>query len=395
MNRSAPLAAALLALAACNGDAPADPPAAEAPTVDAPTSAAPTGDAAMQAAPSRIPAAVTVSTNEPFWQAAVAGETVTLTGVDSPRRVLRIDSDTVDASGRRVSARDAAGTVRVEISDRACVNDMSGAPFPLSGALTIDGRGPFRGCATPPGYRPPAEPAPELATAIPARFLGLWAADAAGCRVPPASIEWLRVTPEALRFHESLGAVRAVRPLGESAVELDLDFDGEGQQWQATRLLRRTGDVLTLSGADMPPISRTRCATGDEAAAVSNAETSPAAARDVVRRYYAAIDRRDYGTAHALWAAGGQASGQSAAAFANGFARTARTQVRAGAPTNAEGAAGSLFIEVPVEVEATLDDGTRQRFAGRYVLRRVNDVAGASADQLRWRIASASLQPVP
>ena len=386
------LAAALAVLAACDAEPPAEPAAGEAPAAaDATAPAA----AAADAAPSRLPAAVTVATNEPFWQAAIAGTTVTLTGVDSTRRGLRIDSDIADGGQRRVAARDDAGSVVVEISDRACVNDMSGAPFPFSGRLTIDGRGPFAGCAAPPGYRPPAEPAPALATSIPARFLGLWAADEAGCRTPPASIEWLRVTPEALRFHESLGAVRAVRPRGDDAVELDLDFDGEGQQWQATRLLRRTGDVLTLSGEDMPPISRTRCATGDEAAAVSEAEKAPAAARDVVRRYYAAIDRRDYGTAHALWADDGRASGQSAAAFANGFAKTARTRVSAGAPGRPEGAAGSLFVEVPVEVDATLDDGTRQRFVGRYVLKRANAVPGASAEQLRWRIARASLEPVP
>lgn len=395
MIRSASLAAALLALAACNGEAPAGPPAAE------PTGAATpaTGTAAPAVPPSRIPAAVTLSTNEPFWQAAVAGGTVTLTGVDSARRVLTVDADTVDGETRRISARDGAGSVIVEINDRACVNDMSGAPFPLSGRLMIDGRGPFPGCAAPPGYRPPAEPAANppaaVATAIPARFVGLWAADAAGCRVPPALIDWLRVTAGGLRFHESLATVRALRPRGANAVELDLDFEGEGQQWQATRTLRLSGDVLTLSGPDMPPISRERCAGGDAAVVVPDAEKTPAAARGVVERYYAAIDRRDYGDAYALWSAGGKASGQSPAAFAAGFAQTARTRVRAGAPTNGEGAAGSLFIEVPVEVDATLADGTSQRFAGHYTLRRVNDVPGATAEQLRWRIASSTLKPVP
>lgn len=199
MNRSGPFAAALLALAGCNGETPAEPAPSEPRDVATAAAAAP----------------VTVSTNEPFWQAAVAGDTVTLTGIDSPRRVLRIETDVVDAGARRLAARDEAGTVEIGISDRACINDMSGAPFPLSGALTIDGRGPFVGCAAPPGYRPPAEPAAGPAAAIPPRFLGLWAADEAGCRAPPASIEWLRVTPEALRFHESLGAVRAVRPLAK------------------------------------------------------------------------------------------------------------------------------------------------------------------------------------
>ena len=42
---------------------------------------------------------------------------------------------------------------------------------------------------------------------------------------------------------------------------------------------------------------------------------------------------------------------------------------------------------------AQLDDGRQQRFVGQYVVRRVNDVPGASADQLRWHIDSATLKP--
>ena len=45
-------------------------------------------------------------------------------------------------------------------------------------------------------------------------------------------------------------------------------------------------------------------------------------------------------------------------------------------------------------VDAQLDDGKQQRFTGQYVVRRVNDVPGASADQLRWHIDSATLKPV-
>lgn len=381
-----PLAAvALLALAACDTQAPAP----REPAADAASAAS--EPAPATAAPRRDP--VTVSTNEPFWQAAIAGESVTLTGVDSPRRVLRIDSDTTEGNVRRVTARDDRGAVRVEIIDRRCINDMSGAPFPQSGSLTIDAQGPFRGCAAPPGYRPPAEPETPGLTAIPDRFVGLWAADADGCRVPPASIEWVRVTPQSLRFHESLATARAIRAQGD-AVEIELAFEGEGQQWQSTKLLRRNGDVLLIEDAEAPPIRRIRCATGDEAAAVPEAEKTPAAARAIVMRYYAAIDRGDHGAAYALWAAQGAASGKSPAAFAQGFAQTVRSRVTAGTPVNADGAAGSLFIEVPVQVQATLRDGTEQRFAGSYILRRVNDVPGASAEQLRWRIARADLRAV-
>ncbi len=51
----------------------------------------------------------------------------------------------------------------------------------------------------------------------------------------------------------------------------------------------------------------------------------------------------------------------------------------------AEGAAGSLFYTAPV----TIISGPR-RIEGEVVLKRVNDVPGASAEQLRWHIESTS-----
>lgn len=385
MIRPSLTALALLMLAACDASTP--------PAPDSQAGAAAPVATPAQPPKSRLPAQVTVSTNEPFWQAAIDGDTVVLTGVDSPRRSFAIVDDAVDGDRRRVSARDGKGSLRVEVVDRPCVNDMSGASFPLSGSLTIDGNGPFRGCAAPPGYRPLAEPETPGLTAIPDRFVGLWAADADGCRVPPASIEWVRVTPQSLRFHESLATPRSIRARGD-AVEIEFDFEGEGQQWQSTKLLQRTGDTLLIEDAEAPPIRRIRCVTGDEAAAVPEAEKTPAAAREVVLRYYSAIDRGDYGAAYELWSRRGAASGKSSAAFAQGFAQTVRSRVTAGAPVNSEGAAGSLFIEVPVQVAATLRDGAEQRFAGSYVLRRVNDVPGASPEQLRWRIDHANLRAV-
>jgi hypothetical protein len=123
-------------------------------------------------------------------------------------------------------------------------------------------------------------------------------------------------------------------------------------------------------------------------------DRSLAAARLVVQRYYAAIDHGDYATAWRLWDRGGQASGKTLDAFTRGFARTAHTRVLTGAPTDGEGAAGSVFVTIPVQVDATLKNGARQHFAGSYILRRVDDVDGASPEQLRWHLATASLRPV-
>ena len=53
-----------------------------------------------------------------------------------------------------------------------------------------------------------------------------------------------------------------------------------------------------------------------------------------------------------------------------------------------EGAAGSSYYTVQSEITASDADGRPVAFEGPIVLRRVNDVPGASAEQLRWRIES-------
>ena len=119
--------------------------------------------------------------------------------------------------------------------------------------------------------------------------------------------------------------------------------------------------------------------------------TGPGGAVDVIRRYYEAIDTGDYAAAYALWAQDGAASGQAYEAFAAGFAQTARSGVEITGPVVMEGAAGSSFAEVPVRVRATTRSGEDQQFEGTYVVRRVNDVPGATPAQLRWHIHEARL----
>lgn len=123
------------------------------------------------------------------------------------------------------------------------------------------------------------------------------------------------------------------------------------------------------------------------------APKSGAAAADVVRRYYSALNARDFGTAWQSWGNDGP-PGQPMDKFTAGFARTRSTQVTIGALPPSDGAAGSIYQTVPVQVSAMLADGTRQRFVGDYVVRRVNDVNGATPDQRRWHIDSARLRPV-
>ena len=63
-----------------------------------------------------------------------------------------------------------------------------------------------------------------------------------------------------------------------------------------------------------------------------------------------------------------------------------------GAPGAIEGAAGSLYVEVPVVIYGRLATGKELHQSGRVILRRVNNVPGAKPEQLRWRIASIDLK---
>ena len=113
----------------------------------------------------------------------------------------------------------------------------------------------------------------------------------------------------------------------------------------------------------------------------------------VVRDYYAAIRAHDFLRAYRMWETSGQRNVRSYAQFAAGFDSTETVDVKTGAAGRVEGAAGSRYVTVPVEIDSRLRNGTRQKFAGTYTLRRVV-VPGASAAQRRWHLYAASIRQV-
>lgn len=134
------------------------------------------------------------------------------------------------------------------------------------------------------------------------------------------------------------------------------------------------------------PLALALCLSGSGAPA-----TSPQAAQAVIQHYYAAINRGDYRAAFLAWDRDGAASGRTFASFRRGFAQTATTRVVTQAPINADAGMSQRWIDVPVEVQAVLKNGTRQRFRGSYTLHRVVPGVGAPAARLNWHIASAKL----
>jgi hypothetical protein len=132
---------------------------------------------------------------------------------------------------------------------------------------------------------------------------------------------------------------------------------------------------------------------GEDADTTPECALSPVgkeAAADLVQRFYAAINARDYASAWTLWGPEGNPN-QTLDAFAKGYADTRRTHVEIGTVSDVEGGAGSIYVTVPVTIDAELADGRRQRFTGSYDLRQINRGMGRSQG---WHIMAAKLRPV-
>ena len=147
--------------------------------------------------------------------------------------------------------------------------------------------------------------------------------------------------------------------------------------------------------AEVPAVAPAAATPAQEAATAedqaSGDPATPAAARQVVIDYYAAINARDYARAYALWSDHGAASGQSYEHFSGGYANTLSVKADVGEPRDEEGAAGSRFIQVPVVLKALQRDGSERAYRGRFTLRAVM-ADGASEEQRRWHLASAEMQ---
>src|SRR5690606_28675116 len=119
-------------------------------------------DAVVQA--DAVPAEVVVSTNEPFWNARVEGSTLQLSGPDleQPRR-MALDAGEAGGAGtptqdtRRFFARDAQGTVELQVMAQRGQDSMSGAWYPLAATVSVDGARAAAGCARPSTMPAPGE----------------------------------------------------------------------------------------------------------------------------------------------------------------------------------------------------------------------------------------------
>ncbi len=126
-----------------------------------------------------------------------------------------------------------------------------------------------------------------------------------------------------------------------------------------------------------------------------NAPHSAQGAAQVVQTYYALLEEKKFDEAYGLWRDKGERSGMTADAFADSFGRYSTYHAEVGAPGRIEGAAGSLYVEVPVHVYGQLKSGEEFHLRGPVRLRRANNVPGATPEQLEWRIDDSGVRPRP
>lgn len=106
--------------------------------------------------------------------------------------------------------------------------------------------------------------------------------------------------------------------------------------------------------------------------------------------FYSAVNAKEYERAYRYW----ETPPGSLEDFARGYAETARVQLIVEPPTRVEGAAGSLYSEVPTVLVAFNRDGGERVFAGCYVTRKSNLSPSDVPKEEVWRIYRASLSPV-
>lgn len=107
--------------------------------------------------------------------------------------------------------------------------------------------------------------------------------------------------------------------------------------------------------------------------------------------FYDAVNARDYARAYGYW----ESPPSTLEVFARGYAETASVRLIVEPPTRVEGAAGSLYSQVPTVLVSRQRDGSQRVFAGCYTTRKSNLRPTDVPKEEVWRIFKAKMTAVP
>jgi heat shock protein HslJ len=112
---------------------------------------------------------------------------------------------------------------------------------------------------------------------------------------------------------------------------------------------------------------------------------------DLLASYYNGINRQEYQRAYGYW----ENPPNSYDEFVAGFADTASVQLIVQPPTRLEGAAGSLYAEIPAVLIALHKDGSLHTFAACFATRKSNLQPPDIPEEDVWHLYQAQVEAVP
>lgn len=151
--------------------------------------------------------------------------------------------------------------------------------------------------------------------------------------------------------------------------------------------MSRTGSAAEGTGTVAPAGAESPSLITDASGALSTADKGEKGARAVLLTWARALENKQFDTA---WSQFGDppASREDYARWWSRY-RTITVAVPTG---SMDAGAGSLYYSSHATLTGLTRTGQPYRLEGTVVLRRVNDVPGATPAQLRWHIESAVLQ---
>jgi len=240
-------------------------------------------------------------------------------------------------------------------------------------------------------------------------FVGRWAADVAYCNDPWVITEKSLHTPGEVVCQFD----RVNRTARGAEAEATCTAEGPPQHWTLQFSYAQSAHALLIEDGPFADIGLVRCendtpvsppAPGtpgglpDDRTPVSEApfsSTSAQGAANVLQTYYGLLAAGRYDEAWRLWTQGGEGSGMTADEFSKSFAQYESYNANIGAPGRIEGAAGSLYVSVPVQIYGRRKTGEEVHLLGEATLRRVNDVPGSTPEQRAWHIFRIDVHPSP
>jgi hypothetical protein len=262
-----------------------------------------------------------------------------------------------------------------------------------------------QGAAAPPNA-PAASPLTPK-TPTPLFFVGRWAADTKLCDKGA----WV-ITVHGVETAGEVSCKFEGPPQGAGSVEVDAVCTAQAppKRYRLRFSYAQSAKALLVENGPFADMGLIRCpgpaypeveprppgspgALPDDRTPVSEAPVTPTSAQgaaDVVQRYFALIQSGRYAEALKL-----RAPPPEEQALAAGLDAYDSLHGLVGAPGRVEGGAGSLSVEVPVQLYGRLKDGREVHQGGVAVLRRANETPGATAEQRLWRIHDLRLKDAP